>query len=64
MLPNSSRAAWSARLAGKVRGPVWGGGAVRGEEPYPVTAQEVLNGVAAFEAVPLSAERGVAIRIG
>jgi predicted dehydrogenase len=38
--------------------------AVRGEEPYPVTAQEILNGVAAFEAVPLSAERGVAIRIG
>ncbi|MHB2167640.1 Gfo/Idh/MocA family protein [Alsobacter sp. R-9] len=38
--------------------------AIRGDAPYPITPEEILNGVAAFEAVPLSAERGLPVRIG
>ncbi len=37
--------------------------AIRGEQPFPITPAEILNGVAAFEAVSLSAERGVPVPI-
>jgi predicted dehydrogenase len=37
--------------------------AIAGGAPYPVTAEDLLNGVAAFEAVPLSAARGAPMAI-
>jgi len=37
--------------------------ALTGRAPYPVTAEQLLNGVAAFEAVPLSAARGVPLQL-
>jgi predicted dehydrogenase len=37
--------------------------AIAGRAPYPVSAAELLNGVAAFEAVPLSAARGTPVAI-
>jgi predicted dehydrogenase len=37
--------------------------AITGRAPYTVTADELLNGVSAFEAVPLSAARGTSIKI-
>lgn len=37
--------------------------AITGRAPYTVTADELLNGVAAFEAVPLSAARGTPLKI-
>lgn len=38
--------------------------AIAGVEAYPIKAGEIVNGVSAFEAVPLSAERNAPIRIG
>jgi predicted dehydrogenase len=37
--------------------------AITGAAPYPIPVEHVLNGIAAFEAVSLSAERGQAVRI-
>ena len=37
--------------------------AISGRAPYPIPLDQVLNGVAAFEAVPVSAERGQPVGI-
>lgn len=37
--------------------------AVTGRAPYPIGADEILNGVAAFEAVPISAERRAPVAV-
>jgi predicted dehydrogenase len=37
--------------------------AIRGETPYPITDAEVLNGVAAFEAVSISADRNTPVSL-
>ena len=37
--------------------------AIRGKRPYPITAEEVLHGVAAFEAIVLSAALGQPVKV-
>ncbi len=37
--------------------------AIRGEPPYPITPEEILHGVAAFEAIVASAATHLPVRV-
>ncbi|MBV8934580.1 MAG: hypothetical protein JO095_02065 [Alphaproteobacteria bacterium] len=37
--------------------------AVKGERPYPITAEEILHGVTAFEAIVRSAALGQPVKV-